>query len=130
MTAWSTIFGACVCVCSAAVAAETPQQFCDDLEQALAEEVDVLAGVIDAASASTALPHLHACLGMLKAICSGDEGVLWNYINNTAGAKTRLVEVLERLAIEFRRLEQAEFYGCAGLREALAPQLQLHASGK
>lgn len=122
-----TVFCACVCACTAA-AAETPQQACDALEQALEEENAVLADIADAASAAAALPQLSACLEKLAAMRGKGEDALWSYIDNTPDVKTRLVEALERLAGQFRRLEQAEFYGCAELQSALAPQL--HAPGE
>lgn len=118
------MFGSCVCLCAAAVAAESPQQACAALEGALAEETAVLAGVTDAASAAAALPQLRACLDKLAAMRGTDEGALWNYIDNTQDVKARMVEVMERLAAQFHRLEQAEFYGCTELGAALAPQLQ------
>lgn len=124
MTARSTIFGACVCVCSAAVAAETPQQACCALEEALCRETALLAGVTDASSAAAVLPELRACLQGLAAMRGADEDALWNYIDNTPGVKTRLAEAVQRLAIQFQRLEQAEFYRCTELADALAPQLQ------
>ncbi|MDO4221087.1 MAG: hypothetical protein Q4C88_03060 [Akkermansia sp.] len=117
------MFCACVCVCAPALAAGAPQQACAALEQALAEENALLAGVTDAASAAAAVPQLHACLEKLASMRGEGENELWSYIDNTPDVKTRLVEVLERLAAQFRRLEQAEFYRCAELQSALAPQL-------
>ena len=117
------MFCACVCACAPAVAVDAPQQACAALEQALAAENDLLAGVTDEVSAAAVLPQLRACLENLASMCGKDEDALWNYIDNTPDVKTRLVEVLERLAAQFRRLEQAEFYQCAELQSALAPQL-------
>ena len=109
---------------SAAVAAETPQQVCRALEEALCRETALLAGVTDAASAAAVLPELRACLQSLSAMRGGDEEALWHYIDNTPGVKARLVEAVQLLAIQLQRLERAEFHRCAGLAEALAPQRQ------
>ena len=118
------MIGTCVCLCSAAVAADSPQQACAALEEALVEETTLLAGVTDAESAAAALPQLGACLARLSAMRGTNEDALWSYIDNTQDVKTRLVEVMERLAAQFTRLEQAGFHGSAELEAALAPQLQ------
>ena len=121
--------GACAwaCVCGVVAAAETPQtpqQACRTLEEALCEETTLLARVVDKASAEALVPELRDCLERLAAMRGTDEPALWSYIDNTPDAKTRMVDVMERLARQFNRLEREGFFDCAELADALAPQLQ------
>ena len=115
---------ACACVCAVAAAAETPQQACRALEDALCEETALLARVVDKASAEALVPELRDCLAKLEAMRGAGEAALWRYIDNTPDAKTRMVDVMERLARQFNRLEREGFFDCAELADALAPQLQ------
>lgn len=121
MRAWPLLIGACACVCSAA---ETPQQACRALEEALGAETALLARVVDKASAEALVPELRDCLERLAAMRGAGEAALWSYIDNTPDAKTRMVDAMERLAREFNRLEREGFFDCAELADALAPQLQ------
>ena len=115
---------ACACLCAVAAAAETPQQACRALEVALCEETALLARMVDKASAEALVPELRDCLAKLAAMRGAGEGALWRYINNTPDAKTRMVDVMERLARQFNRLEREGFFDCPELADALAPQLQ------
>lgn len=121
MRAWPIWMAACACVCSAA---ETPQQACRALEEALCAETSLLERMVDKASAEALVPELRDCLDKLAAMRGEGEEALWNYIDNTPDAKTRMVEVMERLARAFNRLEREAFFGCAELADTLAPQLQ------
>ena len=51
------------------------------------------------------------------------EKELWVYIDNTAGVKQPLVDVLVRLAVQFTRMEENNFFDNAELRELLSPQI-------
>ena len=121
MRAWPLLAVACVCVCPAA---ETPQQACRALDETLCAEISLLERVVDKASAEAVVPELRDCLAKLAAMRGEGENALWRYIDNTPDAKTRMVEVMERLARQFTRLEREGFYDCAELAGILAPQLQ------
>ncbi len=107
------------------VAEASPEAASEQLRGALTRELAALQSVQDAASAAAALPQLSAVLAELAAMDRSYEAekALWEYLDNTAGAKMPLVELLQSLTIEFTRLENADFFGHEGLRSALAPQL-------
>ncbi len=106
-------------------AAATPDEACKQLRTALEQELAILEPLVDAAGADAALPKLDAVLKELAAMDSSPEAqkALWEYIDNTEGVKLPLVELLQCLAMEFARLEKADFFGHEGLRAALAPQV-------
>ncbi len=108
-----------------AMAEASPEAACKQLGEALSRELTTLASVQDAASAAAAVPQLEAVLQELAAMDRSYEAekALWTYIDNTEGVKLPLVELLQRLTIEFTRLEVASFYGNEELRALMAPQL-------
>ncbi len=97
----------------------------EQLRGALAREIDILASVQDAAGAEAALPQLEAVIRELASMDRSYEAeqALWQYIDNTEGAKHPLIELLQRLSIQFSRLTNASFYENEKLRLALAPQI-------
>ncbi len=109
-------------LCAPALA--TPEEACRQLGDALAREVEVLGSMTDAASAAAALPQLKAVLAELAAMDRSPEAekALWIHIDNTPGVKQPLLELVQRLCIQLRRLQKQKFYGNKGLRQALAPQ--------
>ncbi len=115
---------AALVVAPAAVA--SPEAACQQLRAALERELAILRSVQDSSSAAAALPQLQAVLRELAEMDRSYEAekALWEYIDNTTGVKLPLVELLQSLAIEFTRLEDAAFFGHEGLRAQLAPQLQ------
>ncbi len=107
------------------VAEASPEAAAEQLRSALTRELTVLQSAQDSASAAAALPQLNAVLEELAAMERSYEAekALWEYLDNTEGAKMPLVELLQCLTIEFMRLEDAAFFNNEGLRTALAPQL-------
>lgn len=106
-------------------AAEAPASY-RELISLLQQELSLLASVEDAASAAAVAPELSQ---VLEALATMEQrgtkaGALWEYMDNTAGAKAPLIEILQRLAIQFQRLEKCRFWECAELRALLRPQLE------
>ncbi len=108
-----------------AVAETSPEAACRELRAGLTRELTALESMQDAAGAAAALPELRAALDALAAMDRSYEAekALWGYIDNTQGVKLPLVELLQKLTIEFTRLEKAEFFGNEELRACLAPQM-------
>ncbi len=115
-----------VSLVAVATAEASPEAVCQQLRAALERELAALQSVQDAASAEAALPPLQAVLRELAEMdCSYEsEKALWEYIDNMPGIKLPLVELLQRLTLEFMRLEDAAFFGHEGLRTSLLPQLK------
>ncbi len=111
--------------CVAVAETTSPEAACRELSAGLTRELVALQSMQDAASAAASLPELRAAMDALAAMDRSYEAekALWAYIDNTDGVKQPLVELLQRLSIEFTRLELAEFYGNEELRACLAPQM-------
>lgn len=100
-----------------------------ELRELLTQQLDILAGVTDAASAQAALSPLKTCLASLQSMKSRvNEEALWIYIENTPDAKQPFIELLLRTSGEFLRLRSEQFYGSQELREALMPQMVMPAN--
>ncbi len=109
-----------------AVAETSPAAACEQLGKALGAELSALRAMQDAPSVEANIAALEAALAELGSMDRSPEAedALWQYIDNAQeDVKMRLVEQLQRLAVEFMRLEKAAFFNSARLREALAPQL-------
>lgn len=96
---------------------------CERLVAALSDEVAALESVNSAADAPAGAEKLRASLKKLEALFEVDEMLLWQYIDNTPGAKQPIVDVLELLAVQFGRMEKNQFFGNDELRRLLAPQV-------
>ncbi len=96
---------------------------CDRLVAALAQETAALTKIQSPADAEGALDELRASLQALETLFAVDEKELWMYIDNTAGVKQPIVDELERLALQFSRIQKANFFQNATLRQLLAPQV-------
>ncbi len=120
----------CTALVATASAENTPEAACEQLNRLLTREVQLLRSVTDATTASASLPHLREVQQSLTAMDRSYEAekALWTYIDNTEGVKAPLIEMLQRLTIEFMRLEEAAFFGNTDLESLLAPQL--HAPAK
>lgn len=117
----TALLGATACI----VQADTEETVSEALLAGLQAQVKLLSGVQDAASAAAAVAPLQQNLSELAALndkVSAD--TLWLYIDNTAEVKQALIEELQRLSVQFSRLQKAEFYGCSELQALLAPQLK------
>lgn len=115
---------ALACAVACAAQAEQEEEAYSRLCSGLAEQVSALSGVSDGASASAVVPELRRCLSALAVLQKETEApTLWHYIDNTPGKKQALVELLQRLCLQFNRLEEAGFYGNAELESLLSQQL-------
>ncbi len=108
-----------------AMAESAPEAACRQLREALTQELTVLRAMTDASSAADQLPALQAVLATMAAMDRSYEAekALWAYIDNTKDVKMPLMELLQQIAIEFTRLEEADFCGHEPLRQTLAPQV-------
>lgn len=93
------------------------------LLSALEQETEALEKMESAADVDKALADLRASLNTLQEMLTVDTRDLWRYVDNTEGVKQPVVDQLELLALQFARLEQANFFDNAELRELLAPQI-------
>lgn len=96
---------------------------CDRLVASLEQEAAALESIASPADVPAGVEQLRASLASLKELFAVDATELWQYIDNTDGVKQPIIDALEALALQFARVEQAEFYGSAELRELLAPQV-------
>lgn len=96
---------------------------CERLVAALGQETAALTRMQSEADVDAALDDLRASLDALKEQLAVDQKELWLYIDNTEGVKQPIIDELERLALQFARVQQAGFFNNAQLRELLAPQL-------
>ncbi len=110
----------------AASAEASPEAACEQLREALTQELKVLESIQDAASAAASYSSLETALQTLASLDRSPEAekALWVYIDNTEGLKLPLIELIQLIAVEFTRLENASFYGHEGVAELLAPQLK------
>lgn len=96
---------------------------CDRLLSALEQETSALTRMQSGTDVEAALDELRASLNTLKELMAVDQKELWLYIDNTKGVKQPIIDELERLALQFARIQQAGFFNNAELRELLAPQV-------
>lgn len=110
---------------TALYAAETEPMaaVCDQLLAALEQETASLTKMQAADDVPAALEELRDSLQKLEALMAVDAKELWTYIDNTTGAKQLLVDELERLALQFARVQKAAFFNNAELKSLLAPQV-------
>lgn len=110
---------------TALYAAETEPMaaVCDQLLASLEQETASLTKMQAADDVPAALEELRDSLQKLEALMAVDAKELWTYIDNTTGAKQPLVDELERLALQFARVQKAEFFNNAELKSLLAPQV-------
>lgn len=105
-----------------ALSAPAEQAVCDRLAAGLRDEVQLLSGITDNASADAAAQPLARVLADLAALnAQVDEKELWLYIDNTPGIKQPLLEEIERLFVQLQRLEKAEFFHSRELSRLLTP---------
>ncbi len=109
-----------------AMAESSPEAAYQQLRDALSRELSILSSVKDASTAATAVPQLEAVLHELASMDRSYEAekALWNYIDNTEGVKLPLLELLQRLTVQFMRMERHKFFDNEQLHALLAPQLR------
>lgn len=111
-------------VAACVAAADDVQSVCTALDAGLAEQLSILRGMTDADSCAAAVPTLQANFDKLQALNDRvDTTEMWRHIENTAELKAKLVLCIQKISIEFYRLEQAQFYGCEELKTLLSPLL-------
>lgn len=98
--------------------------------QALEQKTEALESIKQAEDAQKAVEPVREALQKLQALFAVDEKELFNYIDNTAGIKQPLIDIMQRMALQFSRLEQNAYYNNAQLRELLAPQIEAGSSQK
>lgn len=92
------------------------------LAAGLQQEVELLAGIVDKASAEARLKSLSHVMKELAALNKQvADRDLWRYIENTPDVKQHLIETTEALFVELQRLEKAQCFQHAGLKKLLAP---------
>lgn len=111
------------CIAPAALAADSPEQTCAKLREALKQEVELLENLRSADDVKGMLSDLRRSQRKQNDLFGGDDAALWEYISNTDGVKEPLVELLQRLAAQLSRLEDCNYYDNAELKELLYTQI-------
>lgn len=111
---------------SALYAAENDPMACvyESLLHALNQEVAALEKIEEPADAAGVVEEVKAALTAQKELLAVDAKELWQYIDNTEGKKQPLIDVLERLALQFGRLEKTNYFDSADLRSLLSAQIE------
>lgn len=112
-----------VCVAPAAQAADSPEEICAKLRAALQKEVELLAAIDSTERAEESLSALRKSLQEQNDLFGADDEALWDYISNTDGVKKPLVELLERLGTQFRRMEENNYFDHTELKNLLYTQI-------
>ena len=121
-TSFPALLAAAALSASPTIAA--PADDAAQLEASLRHMLETLQGVRDAASAARAVEPLKSTIQQMQSSRSTvDEAALLIYLENTAGAKRPFIVLLQQIAIEFTRLNKADFYATPSLRDLLAPQM-------
>lgn len=116
-----------VCAMAGAACAASVEEAYERLSFGLAEQAELLELVTDAGTAAKRLPELQRNVAALSALREQvSEAALWHYIDNTPGLKQSLTKQVQRICLQFARLEGAGFYGNAGLQALFASQLKAH----
>lgn len=116
-------FAVAACMAPAALAADSPEETCAKLRQALTEEVELLENLRSADEVKSMLSALRRSQKKQNELFGCDESALWDYISNTDGVKQPLVELLQRLAAQLCRMEECNYYDNAELKELLYTQI-------
>ena len=106
-----------------AAEAEPMAAVCDRLVAALEQEAEALEALTEGGDVSAPLAKVRESLAAQQELLAVDAGLLWQYIDNTEGVKQPIIDVLQRLALQFDRVEKARFFGSAELRKLLGPQV-------
>lgn len=108
--------------CCVATANDSVLSVCTALENGLAEQLTLLRSVQNAASAAQAVEPLRANFDKLRsyndAVPTTD---LWRHIENNPELKNELVLCIQYISMEFRRIGEAQFFGCDELSALLTP---------
>ena len=96
----------------------------ESLLSALTREAVALEKIEEPADAAGVVEEVRAALLTQKGLLSVDAAELWQYIDNTDGKKQPLIDVLERLALQFGRLEETDYFGNPELKALLSAQIE------
>lgn len=96
----------------------------EELRRVLERQLELLAAVDGTSSASAAVAPLSENLQRMAELRDSVRAdALRLYLDNTPETKTPFIELLQKTAVEFKRLGDANFYGCSELGRLLAPQM-------
>lgn len=96
----------------------------EELRRVLERQLELLAAVDGTSSASAAVAPLSENLRRMAELRDSVRAdALRLYLDNTPETKTPFIELLQKMAVEFKRLGDANFYGCSELGRLLAPQM-------
>lgn len=104
--------------------ADTEHEVYLKLAEGLQRQVQLLGSIVDAATAQDAIEPLERVVAELAALNKAmSERQLWNYLENTPDIKQPLLDTIEQLFLELRRLESEGCFGNKKLQGILAPML-------
>ena len=95
------------------------------LQAALEKEVLALESIQDPAEVNAALDVIRSSRTEQKNLFSVDEKDFWLFIENSISLKEGLVELLERLSIQYDRMLKNDYFDSSALRELYAPQIEV-----
>ncbi len=97
------------------------------LQAALEKEVLALESIRTPAEVNAVLDEIRSSRKEQKNLFSVDEKDFWLFIENSVSLKESLVELLERLAIQYDRMAKNEYFGSAELKGLYASQIEVQA---
>lgn len=95
------------------------------LQAALEKEVLALESIQAPAEVNAALDVIRSSRTEQKNLFSVDEKDFWLFIENSISLKEGLVELLERLSIQYDRMLKNDYFDSSALRELYAPQIEV-----
>lgn len=102
------------------------RDWAEDLRSVLERQLELLTAIDSSASASASVAPIRTNLQRMDELQQRVRAdALRLYLDNTPAMKMPFIELLQRTAIEFKRLEDADCYGCSELSRLLAPQTGL-----
>lgn len=97
----------------------------EQMYAALEQKVEALEKIEQPSDAAAAVEPVRSALAALKELLTVDQQELWLFIDNTRDKKQALIDLLDRLALQYSKLETSGYYGNAELNEMLAPQIEV-----
>lgn len=96
----------------------------EELRRMLERQLELLAAIDATSSAAAAVAPLRENLQRMAELRDRVRAdALRLYLDNTPETKTPFIELLQKTAVEFKRLDDADCYGCTELSSLLAPQM-------
>lgn len=104
--------------------AQSEEELCTAIIDGLSAQEQLLVGVTDTASANAVVEALARNLEGLTALNEqADVDKLWLFIDNSPEIKLVLIECLQRLSVQYARLEKEQFFKSESLWRMLRPLL-------